>query len=93
MVEQGIIDSSEYLQVILKDVQTQGYSIKNVSISLECSQPKIEPLSEQLKQSLSQLIGIEPQRIGITATSGEGLTSFGKGEGIRCTCLVSLAKF
>lgn len=93
MAEQGIIDSSEYLQVILKEVHQQGYKINNLSVSLECSQPKIEPISDDLKKSLSQLLRTETQHIGITATSGEGLTSFGKGEGIRCTCLVSLAKF
>jgi 2-C-methyl-D-erythritol 4-phosphate cytidylyltransferase/2-C-methyl-D-erythritol 2,4-cyclodiphosphate synthase len=92
MAEQGIIDSSEYLQVILEEVRTQGYSINNVSISLECSQPKIEPLSDSIKNSLSQLLTINHQQIGITATSGEGLTSFGKGEGIRCLCIVTLSK-
>jgi len=93
MAEQGIIDSSEYLKVILSEAGKKGFVINNVSISLECAQPKVEPLVEQLKASLSQLLMINLQRIGITATSGEGLTSFGKGEGIRCSCIVSLARY
>ncbi|MGE3279346.1 MAG: 2-C-methyl-D-erythritol 2,4-cyclodiphosphate synthase [Candidatus Altimarinota bacterium] len=93
MAEQGIIDSSEYLKIILDQVKKNGFMIKNVSISLECAQPKIEPLIEQLKASLSELFSINPQQVGITATSGEGLTPFGKGEGVKCSCVVSLKRY
>ena len=93
MVEQGILDSSQYLQVILETARQAGFHLNNVSISLECVQPKIEPLVDKLKTSLSQLLTITPKRIGITATSGEGLSPFGKGEGIRCSCVLSMVRF
>ena len=92
MAEQGILDSTKYLEVILNVVKERGYSLGNVSISLECARPKIEPISGQLKESLSALLNLDPQKIGITVTSGEGLTSFGRGEGVRCICVVSLLR-
>jgi|CXWL01.1.fsa_nt_gi 2-C-methyl-D-erythritol 2,4-cyclodiphosphate synthase/2-C-methyl-D-erythritol 4-phosphate cytidylyltransferase len=92
MAEQGIVDSSEYLQVILGVMQERGYGLQNISISLECAKPKIEPIAGELKISLANLLNINPEQIGITATSGEGLTAFGRGEGIHCSCIVSLVR-
>lgn len=93
MAEQGILDSSEYLQVILRVVRQRGYVVHHLSVSLEGLLPKIEPISEQLKKSLADILEIHPRQIGITATTGEGLTTFGKGEGMHCTCVVSLSRF
>lgn len=90
MAEQGIVDSPAYLRVILKEAQESGWRVNNISVSLECSLPKIDPLVPELKKSLSALLEIDEGRVGITATSGEALSPFGKGEGIRCTCMVSL---
>jgi len=92
MVEQGIIDSSKYLDVILKEMSGKRFRLSNVSISLECSVPKIDPLVPAMKEALALLLTLSPEKIGITATSGEALSAFGKGEGIRCSCIVSLAR-
>ena len=92
MVEQGIIDSSKFLEVILKEMADRNFRLSNVSISLECAVPKIDPLVPHLKDALARLLKINPQQIGITASSGEELTSFGRGEGIRCSCIVTLVR-
>lgn len=64
--------------------------VENISISVEAKKPKIEPRSEEMKNKIAASFGIESSRVGITATTGEGLTSFGKGEGIRVTAVVSI---
>jgi 2-C-methyl-D-erythritol 2,4-cyclodiphosphate synthase len=43
-----------------------------------------------MKQSVATLVGIAPEAVGINATSGEGMTPFGKGEGIQAFAIVSL---
>lgn len=92
MAEQGIIDSSEYLRVLLSDMSSAGFQVRNVSISIEGSYPKIEPIVEPMKQFIAELLGVHPADVGITATTGEKLSSFGRGEGVKCTCLVSLVR-
>lgn len=42
-----------------------------------------------MKTSLSELLGLEKTDIGITATSGEELTAFGRGEGIQAIIIVT----
>jgi 2-C-methyl-D-erythritol 2,4-cyclodiphosphate synthase len=42
-----------------------------------------------MKINLANLLNLSVDDIGITATTGEGLTAFGKGEGIQVLCIVS----
>lgn len=88
--EQGVKDSKKYLEIILKKVRKQKFKINSLGIMLECKTPKIDPLNAKLKKSLSEILDLAPQRIGITATSGENLTLFGAGLGIQCFAIVSL---
>lgn len=90
----GITDSREYLSIALKMVSEEGYSINNIGVMVEAKNPYISlKETEKIKKSLSQLVGIEERDIGITFTSGEELTSFGRGEGILAQAVVSLTKF
>lgn len=90
--EKGVTDSKKYLDIILKKMKTQGFKINSLGLMLECKKPKIDPLVPKLKKSLSSILNIESRRIGITATSGEHLTSFGTGLGIQCFAIASLLK-
>ena len=87
LCQQGHTDSSIYLKRALHSLR--NLEIQHVSISLECQRPKISPHIEAMKQNLAQLLAIRLKDIGITATSGEGLTAFGRGEGIQALVIVT----
>ncbi|MEK7524662.1 MAG: 2-C-methyl-D-erythritol 2,4-cyclodiphosphate synthase [Patescibacteria group bacterium] len=90
MQRQGIRKSSEYLAAALGHAKRQHRKISQCSISLEAARPLIDPLTAKMKKSLSKLLKIPVKNIGITATSGENLTPFGRGEAIRCQAMVVL---
>ncbi len=90
--QKQITDSQQYLKIMLTKIEEQKFQINNLGLALECKIPAIDPLTLQLKKSLSKICQIPPEKIGITATSGEGLTPFGRGEGIQCFATVSLLK-
>ena len=90
--EQGITDSKEYMNLVINLLYEKGYKINNLGIMIECKTPKIDPLVDAMKHSLGALLHIEEHAIGITATSGEGLTDFGRGLGIQCFVSVSVVK-
>ena len=86
----GITYSSAYLAVALDMVRQAGYTISNVGVSIEARRPRIEPMAAQMKATIAGLLGLAEDQVGLTATSGEGLTAFGRGEGIQVFVIVSL---
>lgn len=88
----GITSSIEYIKLPLGWLRDEGYSIVNVGITLECREPKIEPISMDIQQNLALILGLDDGKIGINATSGEDLTSFGLGKGIRAFAIVLITK-
>ncbi len=88
-LEQGITDSSCYLQEGLADLSAGGWQLLHISLAVEAKKPRLAGLIPDLRQNLADLTGLSLDQIGLTATSGEGLTAFGRGEGIQVFCQVS----
>ena len=88
--EEGIRDSREYLNHALKFMN--GHQITRVSFSVECSTPKLAPHIENIRKSVAEILDITPGQVGITATSGESLSAFGRGEGIMVFCSVTVRR-
>jgi 2-C-methyl-D-erythritol 2,4-cyclodiphosphate synthase len=81
---QGITDSRAYLRLAL---DTLGdWQISHLSFSIEGKRPHLANWIPAMKESLAQLTGLTPADIGLTATTGEGLTDFGRGDGLQVFC-------
>jgi len=64
----------------------------HLSFSIECRRPKISPFIEEMRKSIAGVTDLPCDSIGITATSGEGLTDFGRGLGIQVLCIITVKK-
>ncbi|MEW6033468.1 MAG: 2-C-methyl-D-erythritol 2,4-cyclodiphosphate synthase [Chloroflexota bacterium] len=60
----------------------KGFSITNVDVTVIAERPRVAPFVADMRRQLGQLLDISPQRIGIKATTNEGLGFLGRGEGI-----------
>ena len=89
MCKHGITDSSKYLEKALTYMDST-LTISHVSISIECKTPKITPYVDAIRNNLAKILQISPSSIGITATSGENLTDFGRGLGIQAFSCVTV---
>ena len=87
MCKNGITDSEEYLKDALKYLDSK---IVHLSISIECLVPKISPKIDEMRNNIAKILNISENQIGITATTGEGLTEFGKGNGISVFCIITV---
>jgi 2-C-methyl-D-erythritol 2,4-cyclodiphosphate synthase len=85
--EKNITDSSIYVAEALN--RLEGYLITSVSISIEGKKPKLLEYSDKICAQVAALLNIEPERVGLTATSGEDLTAFGEGRGLHATVVVA----
>ena len=88
MFRNGVTDSKEYLKIALEKIK--DHRINNIGFMIEAKRPKIDDYADKMKESISQIMGVHPRQIGITATSGEGLSEFGKGKGIQAFAVVTL---
>lgn len=86
-LEAGTTDSRVYLEEALKDLRG---TVAHLSISIECARPRITPKIPEMRSSLASLLGTDAQNIGITATSGEGLTEAGKGNAISVLAVLNV---
>jgi 2-C-methyl-D-erythritol 2,4-cyclodiphosphate synthase len=89
LCKRGLTDSREYLRLALADLATTGFRASHVSVSIECARPKILPKLEAVRASVADLMDLTVADVGITATSGEGLTDFGKGLGIQAFAVLT----
>jgi 2-C-methyl-D-erythritol 2,4-cyclodiphosphate synthase len=85
--KEGITDSSVYLQEALKTLVKQ--QIIHVALTIEASRPKLLSRIPELKQNIAREMRLDLTQIGITATTGEGLTEFGCGLGLQCFCIIT----
>ncbi len=90
MCKKGITDSKEYLKAILSKLSQKNMKINNIGIMIEAAKPKLEKHTDKIKNSLSKILKLDKENIGITYTSGEELTSFGQGKGMQCFVIVSI---
>ncbi len=80
-LNEGIKDSKVYLKEALGYLNNAR--LVHISISVECLYPKLSPYIDVIKNSIAELLNISAECVGLTATTGEGLTEFGKGNGIQ----------
>lgn len=86
----GITDSQVYLEKALETLGKQ--KIVHIALSIEGKRPYFEEKIEQMKKKIASVLQIKPTAVGITATSGDGLTDFGCGDGLQCFCMMTTSE-
>jgi 2-C-methyl-D-erythritol 2,4-cyclodiphosphate synthase len=89
-LEEGVKDSAVYLKKALEDLGDS--EIVHCSMTVECLVPKLKPYRDAIRSKVGELLNIPASSVSITATTGEGLTAFGRGEGIQVFVILSFRK-
>lgn len=63
-------------------VAKRGGRISNVDVTFLCEAPKIGPHRQAMREAIAEILGIGVERVGIKATTMEGLGYIGRREGI-----------
>jgi 2-C-methyl-D-erythritol 4-phosphate cytidylyltransferase/2-C-methyl-D-erythritol 2,4-cyclodiphosphate synthase len=71
-----------FLEDAASRVRRRGGYVVNVDITLLCEAPRIGPHREQMINAVASMVGIDSSRVGIKATTTEGLGFTGRREGI-----------
>jgi 2-C-methyl-D-erythritol 2,4-cyclodiphosphate synthase len=84
------IRSTELLKEVIKLINMEGYEIENVDVVVIAEYPKVAPYIDRIKETLSLILKIETKRIGIKATTEEGMGFTGRKEGIAVQAIALL---
>ncbi len=75
------IDSKILLTNVVSLVQEHGYRVGNVDITIALQRPKLSPYITAMRETLSPILGVSPERISVKATTTERLGFVGRCEG------------
>jgi 2-C-methyl-D-erythritol 4-phosphate cytidylyltransferase / 2-C-methyl-D-erythritol 2,4-cyclodiphosphate synthase len=75
-------DSAQFLIHAAGRIAARGGVLANCDVTILCERPKIGPHREAMQARLAALLGVEPGRVGVKATTTERLGFTGRGEGI-----------
>jgi 2-C-methyl-D-erythritol 2,4-cyclodiphosphate synthase len=84
--------SKIFLQEAARQAGLHDARIVNIDATLIAQEPKLMPHAEAMKRNIAEALGINPQRIGIKATTNEGLGAIGRGEGIAAMAVASVER-
>jgi 2-C-methyl-D-erythritol 2,4-cyclodiphosphate synthase len=84
------MSSLEIVRRAAELVAAQGGRICNIDSSLIAEAPKVGPHVAAMKVNLGKVLGIDPRRVGIKATTNERLGFIGRGEGIAAMAVASV---
>ncbi len=71
-------------------VRERGYRANNVTVMVTALRPRIGPYVAEMKRNIADALGIGQDCVGVGATTGEGLSAHGRGEGINVVAQISL---
>lgn len=83
-------DSRVFLEHAAARAANRGFRMSNIDCTLICERPKIAPHAEAMMQRVAEIVGVEPGRVSVKATTSEQLGFAGRGEGIAAMASVTL---
>ena len=84
------ISSHAILQRVGEILAEKKCRIVNVDATLIAEAPKIGPHLEAMRGKISAVLGIDVLRVGIKATTNEGMGALGRGEGMAALAVASV---
>lgn len=86
------IDSKVLLKRTYELVKQEGWTLANVDSTVCLQLPKLKPHIPTMQAIVAELLDVEPNQIGIKATTTERLGFVGEQKGISAHAVVLLAK-
>ena len=75
------VDSKLLLEKVVALVHKHGYRVGNADITIALQRPKLAPHIRAMRETLAPILGVEPERVSVKATTTERLGFVGRCEG------------
>ena len=84
------ISSIVLLEEVMGLVSERGYRVVNADCVIVAQEPRLAPYIERMRRLLAATMRIDVGRMGVKATTAEGMGFTGRGEGIAAMAVVLL---
>ena len=84
------ISSVSLLREVVERLSGEGYRLVNADMTVIAQKPKLAPYVDAMRAVIAEALSVDASRIGIKATTEEGLGFTGRGEGIAAHAVVLL---
>ncbi len=84
-------DSGIFLAHAAKLVHAAGGRIVHADITVICEMPKVGPYRNAMRARIAAILGVEPTRVSVKATTTEKLGALGRGEGLAAEAVATVA--
>jgi 2-C-methyl-D-erythritol 2,4-cyclodiphosphate synthase len=85
-------DSLELLQKVVALVAERGWRVLNVDAVVIAERPRLKPHIDTMRAAIAAGLGVDPEQVGVKATTNEGLGPEGREEGVACHAVALLAR-
>jgi 2-C-methyl-D-erythritol 4-phosphate cytidylyltransferase / 2-C-methyl-D-erythritol 2,4-cyclodiphosphate synthase len=82
--------SHRFLRHAADLVAAAGGSVAHCDVTLICERPKIGPHREAMVARIAEILGLDPRRVSVKATTTEQLGFTGRGEGIAAQAIATV---
>jgi 2-C-methyl-D-erythritol 4-phosphate cytidylyltransferase/2-C-methyl-D-erythritol 2,4-cyclodiphosphate synthase len=82
--------SDQFLAHAASRVAARGGRVVHVDVTIICERPKIGPYRAAMAARLAEILGLDPSRCSVKATTTEGLGFTGRGEGIAAQAVATI---
>ncbi len=80
------MDSKVILEKCYSLVKEKNFRLVNMDVMIFSEEVKINPIREEIRKNISNILNEDISKISIKATRGEKLGYIGRNEGISCEC-------
>lgn len=86
------IDSKILLRQTMQLLRDAGYELGNIDATVAAERPKLNPHIPAMKETLAEVMGVDPEDISIKATTTEKLGFTGRQEGMAAYATVLIVR-
>jgi len=85
-------DSLVLLEQVIGLIRERGWQVVNVDTVVVAERPKLRPHIEAMQAAIAARMGLDPEQVGVKATTNEKLGPTGREEGIACHAVALLQR-
>jgi 2-C-methyl-D-erythritol 2,4-cyclodiphosphate synthase len=83
-------DSRDLLARVVVDVRQAGFVVSSVDVTVVAQTVRVAPHRDAMRATIASILGVEPSRVSVKATTTDGLGFLGRDEGVAATAVAVL---